>query len=59
MFVVTMVFNVPLNNQLQSSQAADVESNWRRYMIAWTRWNHVRTLASLAASAMFIAALIA
>jgi uncharacterized membrane protein len=59
MFVVTMVFNVPLNNQLQASQAADVEANWRRYMIAWTRWNHVRTLASLAASAMFIAALIA
>jgi uncharacterized membrane protein len=59
MFVVTMVFNVPLNNQLQSSQAADVEANWRRYMIAWTRWNHVRTLASLAAAAMFIAALIA
>ena len=59
MFVVTMVFNVPLNNQLQSSQAADVEANWRRYVVSWTRWNHVSTLASLAASALFIAALIA
>jgi uncharacterized membrane protein len=59
MFVVTMAFNVPLNNQLQSSQAAEVEANWRRYVVAWTRWNHVRTLASLAASALFIAALIA
>ena len=59
MFVVTMAFNVPLNNQLQSSQAADVEANWRRYVAVWTRWNHVRTLASLAASALFIAALVA
>jgi uncharacterized membrane protein len=57
MFVVTMLFNVPLNNQLQSSLANNVEANWRRYVVAWTRWNHVRTLASLAASAMFIAAL--
>jgi uncharacterized membrane protein len=57
MFVVTMVFNVPLNNQLQSSQAGDVEALWRRYLASWTRWNHVRTLASLAASALFIAAL--
>jgi uncharacterized membrane protein len=59
MFVVTMAFNVPLNNQLQASQAADVEATWRRYMVSWTRWNHVRTLASLAASALFIAALVA
>ncbi len=59
MFVVTMAFNVPLNNLLQASQAADVEANWRRYMVSWTRWNHVRTLASLAASALFIAALVA
>ena len=59
MFVVTVVFNVPLNNQLQVSQVSDVETNWRRYLIAWTRWNHVRTLASLVASALFIAALVA
>ena len=58
MFVVTMVFNVPLNNQLQASQAGDVEVYWRRYVVSWTRWNHVRTLASLVASALFIAALI-
>lgn len=58
MFVVTMVFNVPLNNQLQASQAGDVAVRWRRYVVSWTRWNHVRTLASLVASALFIAALI-
>jgi uncharacterized membrane protein len=58
MFIVTMIFNVPLNNRLQASQARDVEANWRRYMIEWVRWNHVRTLASLVASASFIAALV-
>ena len=57
MFVVTMAFNVPLNNQLQASQAGNVESNWRHYVVSWTRWNHVRTLASLVASALFIGAL--
>jgi uncharacterized membrane protein len=57
MFVVTMAFNVPLNNQLQASQATNIEANWRRYVVSWTRWNHVRTLSSLAAAALFIAAL--
>lgn len=57
MFVVTMIFNVPLNNQLQASRPGNVEANWRRYMISWVRWNHLRTLASLVASALFIAAL--
>jgi uncharacterized membrane protein len=59
MFVVTMAFNVPLNNLLQSSQAGNVEAHWKRYVVSWTRWNHVRTLASLLASALFIAALAA
>ena len=58
MFVVTMVFNVPLNNQLQASRPGDVELLWRRYLVSWTRWNHVRTLASLLASALCIAALV-
>ena len=57
MFVVTMVCNVPLNNELQAQGAASIDAAWRRYLVTWTRWNHVRTLASLAASALFIAAL--
>jgi uncharacterized membrane protein len=28
------------------------------YLTAWTRWNHVRTIASLAAAASFTMALI-
>jgi uncharacterized membrane protein len=56
---VTMALNVPLNNALaavapSSPEAAEV---WARYLKDWTLWNHVRTIASLAASASFIAAL--
>jgi uncharacterized membrane protein len=53
MFGVTMFFNVPLNNALASAG----KENWPRYLRTWTRWNHVRTLASLTAAAFFIAAL--
>lgn len=61
MFVVTIVFNVPLNDQLAtanpgSSAAAPV---WARYLTEWTFWNHVRTVSSFAATALFIAAIAA
>lgn len=47
----TIVGNVPLNNRLESS-AGDAEA-WRRYVRAWSAWNHVRTLASAGACACF------
>jgi uncharacterized membrane protein len=56
MLVVTMAFNVPLNNALLRGGERDV-ATWQRYLESWTRWNHVRTVASLAASALFIAAM--
>ncbi|MEH2627157.1 putative membrane protein [Bradyrhizobium sp. AZCC 1719] len=61
MFVVTMVFNVPLNNALAAADPASHEaaSLWARYLTDWTRWNHVRTVASTAACALFIAAIAA
>lgn len=57
--LVTMVFNVPLNNRLASVAPGSAEGAavWTRYLSAWTAWNHVRTLASLAAAAAFIIAL--
>ena len=59
MFVVTMVFNVPLNNALAvvdpaSSEGATV---WARYLKDWTMWNHVRTVACIVATILFIVAL--
>ena len=56
---VTVVFNVPLNNELARADPADADTAaiWARYLKDWTFWNHVQTIASTSASALFIAAL--
>jgi len=61
MFVVTMIFNVPLNDALAAADPASHEtaSLWARYLTDWTLWNHVRTVSSTAACALFIAAIAA
>ncbi|KRR03062.1 DUF1772 domain-containing protein [Bradyrhizobium valentinum] len=61
MFIVTMIFNVPLNNALAAADPASQEaaSLWARYLTDWTWWNHVRTIASTVACALFIAAIAA
>jgi uncharacterized membrane protein len=57
-FLVTMLRNVPLNNALASlpAESREVSCLWARYLSRWTAWNHVRTTASLAATAAFIVA---
>lgn len=54
-FLVTVVCNVPWNNQLARVEPETHASElvWRRYLSVWTRWNHVRTAASLAAAVCF------
>jgi len=61
MFVVTMMFNVPLNNALAAADPASSEAAplWARYLADWTMWNHVRTISSTVACALFIAAIAA
>jgi uncharacterized membrane protein len=61
MFVVTMVFNVPLNDALAAVDpgSPDAAPLWARYLKDWTFWNHVRTITSTAACALFIAAIAA
>lgn len=58
-FLVTMFFNVPLNDALAAVApgSTDGANLWMRYLSVWTNWNHVRTAASLLASAFFILAL--
>lgn len=53
---VTIAGNVPLNERLAPVDPADAaaESLWRAYLVRWTRWNHVRTAASLAAAACLL-----
>ncbi len=55
---VTMALNVPLNNALAAVDAASAQgaAEWARYQGAWTLWNTVRGLASLAALACFVLA---
>jgi uncharacterized membrane protein len=56
---VTMGANVPRNNALAGLDPAGAEAAgyWPRYLSEWTAWNHVRTVAPLIASGLFIGAL--
>ena len=55
-FLVTMIFNVPLNNALAAASPASSEGAtlWARYLVEWTWWNHVRTAAPIVAMALII-----
>ena len=57
--LVTMVGNVPLNNQLAAVgiDSAAAQAVWSHYLSRWALWNHVRTAASLVAAGLFAMAL--
>jgi uncharacterized membrane protein len=55
MSACTMVFNVPRNNALRAGGPGQ-GAVWERYLRDWTLWNHVRTVASTVAAALFIVA---
>ncbi|WAL59870.1 DUF1772 domain-containing protein [Thermocoleostomius sinensis A174] len=52
---VTIAFNVPLNDALAGVKPDSPEEAtlWAKYLTDWTFWNHVRTIAALAAAALF------
>jgi len=60
-FGVTMAINVPMNDALAAATptAENAATLWRDYTGPWTRWNHVRTLASTIAFALLTAAVVA
>ena len=53
--VLTATYHVPRNNALAGvdPDAGDAAEVWARYAAEWTRWNHVRTIAPLAAAVAF------
>jgi uncharacterized membrane protein len=55
-FIVTLIFNVPLNNRLAAIAPTDrgAPALWATYMDRWTMWNHIRTLAAAGALAAYI-----
>lgn len=63
MFGVTVRCNVPLNNQLDAAgpvdRIGDLAAVRDRFERPWVRWNLVRTVASVAAFAALIGALLA
>jgi uncharacterized membrane protein len=50
---VTIAYNVPRNNALArlDAESAEAAAYWERYVVEWTRANHVRVAAGLAAAA--------
>ncbi len=58
-FMVTIMFNVPLNNEIAASTptAATAATIWRAFYEPWMYWNLVRTIASIASFVLFGAAM--
>jgi uncharacterized membrane protein len=56
---LTMGYHVPRNNALArlDPQTDAARAYWKRYLVEWTRWNHVRVAAGLAAAASLVVAL--
>jgi uncharacterized membrane protein len=57
-FLVTAVFNVPLNDRLDAVQpnSAAAKEVWDQYRKRWLPWNHLRmTLLAIAAALLLVA----
>ncbi|RDH75782.1 DUF1772 domain-containing protein [Mycolicibacterium moriokaense] len=60
--IITMAFNVPLNNHLdtvdpEGISVADAAREWGAYLTAWTAWNHVRCLTAIVGAALMLVGL--
>ena len=60
--IITMAFNVPLNNHLDTVDpdalsAADAAREWQAYFSTWTAWNHARTLTAFIGAAVLLVGL--
>lgn len=60
MFLVTVVFNVPMNKALDAAVPDTVEASalWSDYLTKWTAWNHVRTIACVFSTVLYILAIV-
>lgn len=57
--VITIAFNVPLNNHLDTVDpttltTADAAREWQAYLTTWTAWNHVRSATAMVAAALLL-----
>lgn len=51
--LVTMVRNVPFNNQLKDA-GTERKQVWQRYLDKWVFWNHVRTVAATGSGLLLV-----
>lgn len=58
--VVTIAFNVPLNNRLAAvdSESEEGVKMWEIYLERWVRWNHVRSIATIISTILLIVAVL-
>ena len=58
-FIVTVAFNVPMNQRLDAMnhESDETASYWTVYASSWTLWNHVRTIASIGCVVCFLIAI--
>ena len=57
--IITIAFNVPLNNHLDGVNpvglsAADAAREWQAFYTTWTAWNHVRTATAFIAAVLML-----
>jgi uncharacterized membrane protein len=59
--LVTGLCNVPMNNAIAPLDGQSPESarRWQDYLKRWTAWNHIRTIATLAATVAMTVGLMA
>ncbi len=58
-FVVSVVFNVPMNNRLEAKEYSGTEAAtyWTNtYMPHWTFWNRIRAISSAVAAVCYLVA---
>lgn len=58
-FVVSLVFNVPMNNRLEAKDCSgpDASTYWTNsYLPRWTFWNSVRAIASAGSAICYLVA---
>jgi len=53
---VTMFVNVPMNDALMavSPDSSEGAALWKDYLVNWTMWNHVRTIAGIGSLGLLI-----
>lgn len=59
MLGVTILFNVPLNNQLAESSASAANDHyerelWRNYYRRWSLFNHIRTMSCILSATLLL-----